>query len=357
MVTAIIYSEKYLQHKTGTHVESPERLVAIMKLIKKLDMLGEEDFTILEPRMATIEEIKLIHEEEMIDKAKKKAEQAKGGNLQYLDFGDTVVSEDSYDVSLLAAGGVITAADAVMDGKVKNAFALVRPPGHHANRYKSSGFCVFNNMAIMAEYLVKKRGVKKVAIFDIDLHHGNGTAEIFYDRNDVLFFSSHQDGRTQYPGSGFINEIGSGSGKGYTINVPLAPGARDDVVQYVFKEVIKPIFEQFKPEIILGSIGCDAHHEDPLSGLEFTLQGYGNYVAGFREIAEKYCEGRMILTLEGGYRVKNLAKCVVNILHVLAGKKMPYNENDLESGQNIKEYHQKLANDLKQALGPYWNLK
>nr|MDO8116917.1 histone deacetylase [Candidatus Sigynarchaeota archaeon] len=212
MVTGIIYDDRYLDHRTGNHVESPERLIAIKRLIDEEKLLQDPGFMLVKPRMASVEDIKLIHEEDMIQKARVKSGQAKGGSLEVLDFGDTVVCEDSYDVALLAAGGVLEAADAVLDGRVKNAFALVRPPGHHANPLRSSGFCIFNNMAILAEYLIRKKGIKRIAIFDIDLHHGNGTSEIFYSRNDVLFFSSHQDGRTQYPGSGFIHEIGEGEG-------------------------------------------------------------------------------------------------------------------------------------------------
>jgi acetoin utilization deacetylase AcuC-like enzyme len=193
MAVGIIYDPKYLQHQTGSHVESPERLVATMDLIKSEKLLESPKFKLITPRPATIDEVKMVHHADMIELARVKAQQAKNGGLQYLDAGDTVVSENSYDVALLAAGGGIAAADAVLNGEVSSAFALVRPPGHHANASRSSGFCIFNNIAILAEYLIKKKGIKKVAIFDIDLHHGNGTSEIFYERNDVLFFSSHQD--------------------------------------------------------------------------------------------------------------------------------------------------------------------
>lgn len=354
MATGIIYDDRYLQHKTGHHVESPERLIATMNLIKEMNLLESSDFTLLEPKMATVDEIKWVHEEDMIEKARLTSLKAKGGKLQCLDLGDTVLSEESFDVSLLAAGGAITAIDAILEGKVDSAFALVRPPGHHANQFRSSGFCVFNNMAIMAEYALLQENINRVAIFDIDLHHGNGTSDIFYDRDDVLFFSSHQDGRSQYPGSGFPDEIGEGKGEGYTVNVPLAPGARDDVVQKIFSQIIKPVFLQYDPDFILGSIGCDAHHGDPLSGLAFSFQGYGNYVKGFKEIADKCCNGRVALTLEGGYRVDNVAKIVVNILHALAGKELPFVEDATASGENLKVYHRKLMKTLKKNLGKFW---
>jgi acetoin utilization deacetylase AcuC-like enzyme len=354
MAVGIIYDPKYLQHQTGSHVESPERLVATMDLIKSEKMLDSPDFKLIAPRPATIDEVKMVHHADMIELARVKAQQAKTNGLQYLDAGDTVVSEHSYDVALLAAGGGMTAADAVLKGDVSSAFALVRPPGHHANASRSSGFCIFNNIAILTEYLIKKKGLKKVAIFDIDLHHGNGTSEIFYERKDVLFFSSHQDPRTQYPGTGFASEIGEGPGKGYNINAPLAPGAGDDVVQLVFSQVIKPIFEQYKPDILLASVGGDAHYSDPLSGLSFTTQGYGRYVEGFKQIADKCCGGKMILLLEGGYRVKVLAQIIVNILNVLAGKKMPFVENEQESGESILEYHENLVKKMKEHLKSYW---
>lgn len=354
MPVGIIYDKRYLQHETGSHVESRERLVATMDLIESEKLLASPDFKLIAPRPATIDEVRMVHDADMIERARIKAQQARDGGLQYLDMGDTVVSEHSYDVALLAAGGGMAAADAVLKGDVSSAFALVRPPGHHANASRSSGFCIFNNIAILAEYLLKKKGLEKVAIFDIDLHHGNGTSEIFYNRKDVLFFSSHQDPRTQYPGTGFASEIGEGAGKGYNINAPLAPGASDDVVQLVFAEVIKPIFEQYKPDILLGSIGGDAHFSDPLSGLSFTTGGYGRYVEGFKQIAEKCCGGKMVLLLEGGYRVKILAQIIVNILNVLAGKKMPFVENEQESGESLVDYHRNLAKKMQEHLKPYW---
>nr|MDO8117680.1 histone deacetylase [Candidatus Sigynarchaeota archaeon] len=241
-------------------------------------------------------------------------------------------------------------------GRVKNAFALVRPPGHHANPLRSSGFCIFNNIAILAEYLIKKKDIKRVAIFDIDLHHGNGTSEIFYSRNDVLFFSSHQDGRTQYPGSGFIHEIGEGEGKGYNINVPLSPGAGDDVAYSLIDHVVRPVFEHYKPDIILGSIGADAHYSDPLSGLEFTVQGYAKIVKLFKDVAETSGNGRMILTLEGGYKVKVLAQVVVNILRTLADEDITFKDSHPSSNDKITGYHRELEKHLKETLGKYWKL-
>lgn len=356
MTVGIIYDQRYLEHQTGSeHVESPLRLITIMDLIKSENLLDDENFTMIEPRMATINEIKMVHSADMIELAKRKSMLAKGGNLQYIDGGDTVASEKSFETALLAAGGCLTAADAVLNGDVSSAFALVRPPGHHANSVRSSGFCIFNNIAIMTEYLIKKKGLKKVAIFDIDLHFGNGTSEIFYKRNDVLYFSSHQDPRTQYPGTGFIHEIGEGEGKGYNICAPLAPDASDDVVQMIFSEVIKPIFEQYEPDILLGSVGCDAHHSDPLSGLAFTTQGYGHYVEDFKQIAEKYCDGKMVLVLEGGYRVKPLSQSIVNILKVLAGEEMPFIEPDIQSSQSLLDYHHSLVAKMQELLKPYWS--
>ena len=356
MVSGIIFDERYLEHQTGSHVESPERLKAIMELIEKDGLLLSDSYQLIAPRPATVDEIKLIHTQDIIDRAKTKAELAKTNGLQYLDFGDTVVSAASYDVALLAAGGLLVAADKVMDGTISNAFCLVRPPGHHANFGRSSGFCIFNNIAVLAQYLLEKKGLQKVAIFDIDLHHGNGTSEIFYDRPDVLFFSSHQDGRTQYPGSGFIHEIGEGNGKGYNINIPLAPDAGDDVIEKLVKEIVIPIFEQYEPDIILGSIGGDAHYSDPLSGLTFTTQGYGNLVKQFKDVAEEYCDGRLILTLEGGYKVKVLAKSVVNILRVLDNQEMTHIDKDLKSNAKILDYHETLGNKLKKHLRDFWNL-
>jgi acetoin utilization deacetylase AcuC-like enzyme len=354
MATGIIYDDKYLLHKTGEHVESPARLIAINEMLQEEGFLSDDAYQVIAPRPATIEEIEMIHDRSMIEFAKKKSKEAGDGGLRLLDAGDTVVCGDSFDVALLAAGGCITAVDAVMNGTVENAFALIRPPGHHANRYHSSGFCIFNNVAIATEHLIRDAGVKRVAIFDIDLHHGNGTSEIFYGRNDVLYFSSHQDPRTQYPGTGYIGEIGKGDGAGYNLNVPLEPDAGDDVVQYLFTEVVKPIFEQFQPEILLGSVGFDAHHKDPLSGLAFTTQGYGKYVDGFKTIADDVCGGKLVCLLEGGYRVNSLAMCVSNILNVLQGRSMPHIELEIPASAKSMEYHERLASELKVLMSPYW---
>ena len=357
MVTEIIYDERYADHRTGSHVESPERVEAIWAQIMEDKLLDREKYRHVKPVPATVEDLELIHDKAMIDRARMKADQAKDGSLQVLDLGDTIVSEESYDVALLAVGGVLTAAEDVLSGKATNAFAFVRPPGHHANRHRSSGFCIFNNIAILAEHLIRNRGLKKIAIFDIDLHHGNGTSEIFYDRNDVLFFSSHQDGRTMYPGSGFVNEIGEGKGKGFNLNAPLVPDSTDDIARTIFTEVIKPVFEQYKPEIILGSIGCDAHYSDPLSGLQFTTQGYGNLVKGYKEIADACCGGKMILTLEGGYKVKVLGKSAVNILQAMAGDDMTHHDKLIESSDSVRRYSEKLLATMKETLKPYWKLE
>lgn len=356
MVTEIVYDDRYADHRTGSHVESPERVKAIWAQILEDKLLGSAKYSHVKPEPGTIEDLQLIHDQPMIDRARMKADQAREGGLQVLDLGDTVVSGDSFDVALLAVGGLLTAANDVLSGKAKNAFAIVRPPGHHANKHRSSGFCIFNNVAILAEYLIKKKGLQKVAIFDIDLHHGNGTSEIFYTRNDVLFFSSHQDGRTMYPGSGFVNEIGEGVGAGYNINAPLVPDSTDDIATTIFDEVVKPIFEQYKPDIILGSIGCDAHYSDPLSGLQFTMQGYGNMVKGFKEIADACCGGRLVLTLEGGYKVKVLGKSIVNILQVMTGDEMAHHDKHIEASENVKRYHEKLLAAMKQTLKPFWTL-
>nr|MDO8114283.1 histone deacetylase [Candidatus Sigynarchaeota archaeon] len=351
----IIYDKRYLDHQMGfEHPESPARLVTTMEMIESEKLLDDPKFKLIVPRPATIDELKLVHTADHIESVRRKDLMAKDGHLEYLDAGDTAVCGQSFDVAVLAAGGGITAVDAVLKGDVSSAFALVRPPGHHAFPDHSSGFCIFNNAAIMAEYLIKKKGFKRVAIFDIDLHFGNGTSDIFYRRNDVLYFSSHQDPRTQYPGTGYVHDIGEGEGKGYNICAPLAPGASDDVVQMIFEDVIKPVFEQFKPDFMLGSVGCDAHYSDPLSGLSFTTQGYGRYVDGFKKIAEKCCNGKMVLILEGGYRVKILGQSVINILKVLAGEKMPFVEKEIDSGESLLEYHQDLVKKMKEYLKPYW---
>ncbi|MHA1292245.1 MAG: histone deacetylase family protein [Promethearchaeota archaeon] len=361
MTTGIVYNDIYLQHKIGTHVESHERLIAIMDFLKQQKLLESDDFKLIEPRKATIEQIKYVHEDSLIKEVQEVSELAeKTGNIQHLDM-DTAVSGKTYEASLYSVGGNLQAIDEILNGNIKNGFALVRPPGHHSNSYRCSGFCIFNNVAIAAEYLFREKGFKRVAIIDWDCHHGNGTQDIFYngsksENGELVMFNSHQDGRTLYPGSGFIGEIGNGKGEGKIINYPMPPRASDDVIPIYFKEIIKPICNEFKPEFILISAGFDTHWTDRLTGMGWTFQAPANYLKLIKEIANNFSNGRILITLEGGYEIDKQAKAVYNCLKVLNNE-----DNDLieekprKSEKDLLNYiNNKLIPNLKNILKSHW---
>ncbi len=361
MTTGIVYSPIFLEHKIGTHVESHTRLIAIMDFLKENGVLDDPNFKIIEPRKATIDQIKYVHEESLIKEVKEVSELAeKTGYIQNLDM-DTSVSGKTYEASLYSVGGNLEAIDQILNGTIKNAFAAVRPPGHHSNSYKCSGFCIFNNVAIAAEYLFREKNFQRVAIIDWDCHHGNGTQDIFFngsksEHGELVMFNSHQDGRTLYPGSGFIGEIGSGKGVGKIINFPMPPRAADDVIEIYFDEIISPLLDEFKPEFILISAGFDTHHTDQLTYMGWTYQAPANYLKKIREKAKEYANDRILITLEGGYQVDKQAKAVYNCLRVLNNE----DEKLIEEKPRISEddllnyINTKLVPALKEKLTPYW---
>jgi acetoin utilization deacetylase AcuC-like enzyme len=232
---------------------------------------------------------------------------------------DTSTSAHSYEVALLAAGGVLKAIELILKSEVQNGFAFVRPPGHHAEASRAMGFCLFNNVAIGAEYLLKKCGQKQVLILDWDLHHGNGTQNSFYARNDVLYFSTHQF--PHYPGTGHWSETGEGEGEGFTINIPLSPGKRDGEYLYIFDKILNPIADKFQPDFILVSAGFDIYEGDPLGGMQITSEGFGALAHNLLGLADKHCNERILFVLEGGYNLKGLSEGSKEVLFQLSGKK------------------------------------
>jgi acetoin utilization deacetylase AcuC-like enzyme len=268
------------------------------------------------PRPAEEDEITLIHTRSYFDEIKETA----GKERVDLD-PDTSTSARSFEAALLAAGGLLKAADMVISGKIRNGFALVRPPGHHAEASQARGFCIFNNVAVAAQYLIKKHGLKRILIVDWDLHHGNGTQNAFYSRRNVLYFSTHQF--PYYPGSGFWSEVGSGDGEGFTVNVPLSPGKTDDDYLFIFRRLLVPIAKAYKPEFILVSAGFDIFAGDPLGGMEVSIQGFGVLAAELVELAEETAGAKLLLTLEGGYNLFGLRDGARKVLLVLAGKERP----------------------------------
>lgn len=359
MKTGIVYNPIYLEHRIGVHVESHERLIGIMDYIEKKEVLKSQDFKLIDPRKATTEQIRYVHQESLINEVKEVSEVARiTGHIQNLDM-DTAVSAKTYEASQYSVGGNLNGIDSILNNEVNNAFALVRPPGHHSNSYKCAGFCIFNNIAIATEYLLKEKNFKRVAIIDWDCHAGNGTSDIFYngsENGEVVFFDSHQDGRTLYPGTGFINDIGNKKGKGRIINFPMPPRAGDDVNILFYDEIIAPICNEFKPEFILISAGFDTHWTDRLTNMGWTYQGPANYLKKIKEIAKKFAKDRILITLEGGYEIDKQAKAVYNCLQVLNNKNQLIEEKSRDSDHEILNYvNKKLIPNLKDSLKPYWD--
>ena len=359
MKTGIVYDPIYLEHRIGVHVESHERLIGIMDFIEEKKVLENPDFKLIDPRKATTEQIKYVHQESLINEVKEVSEVARiTGHIQNLDM-DTAVSAKTYEASLFSVGGNLNGIDSILEGEVNNVFAPVRPPGHHSNSYKCAGFCIFNNIAVATEYLLREKNFNRVAIIDWDCHAGNGTSDIFYngsENGEVVFFDSHQDGRTLYPGTGFINDIGSEEGMGKIINFPMPPRAADDVNILFFNEIIAPVCDEFKPEFILISAGFDTHWTDRLTNMGWTYQGPANYLKKIKEIAKKYAKDRILITLEGGYEIDKQAKAVYNCLQVLNNNNQLIEEKSRESDSDVLNYvNNKVIPNLKDSLKPYWN--
>ncbi len=305
--TCLIYHPIYLLHGAYDHLERMERLTAILDKIQSEKL----DVDLITPKSATVTQVAAIHGRRYIDQVEAISERGGG----YLDV-DTVLSQDSYDAALMAAGGVLTAVDAVL-GEYDSAFALVRPPGHHALPNRGMGFCVFNNIAVAAKH-AQAQGAKKVLIVDWDVHHGNGTNDIFYSDSSVLYFSTHQ--YPHYPGTGRADEVGEDGAEGFTVNVPLPSGTGDAGYLMAYREILLPIALEFKPDIVLVSAGQDPHKDDPLGGMRLTSSGFGAIAGLVKEIANTCCRGRLAASLEGGYNLQAQAEAVVAEIRAFGGE-------------------------------------
>jgi acetoin utilization deacetylase AcuC-like enzyme len=308
--TGLVYDDIYVEHKTTPgHPECPERLVRIIKQLKDKELCSHLVEIKAEP--AERHWIETVHAPEYIDRAKSSAENGAG----YLDTADVPISLKSYEAAVMATGGVLNAIDAVMEQKVTNVFCAVRPPGHHALENQAMGFCIFNNVAIGTRYIQEKYGLSKILIVDWDVHHGNGTQAAFYDDPNVLYFSTHQ--YPFYPGSGSQAEQGNGNGLHTNINVPLPAGSGDDLYVEAFEEKLVPAASSFAPDFVLVSAGFDAHEDDLLGGMRVTDRGFAKLTQIVKSIAEKFCAGRLVSVLEGGYGLEGLAASVEAHIRVL----------------------------------------
>jgi len=301
--TGFLYHPDYLKHDTGYgHPECSQRLVAILEAVRNSDIWN--DLILIEPTPATIDQIKYIHDSRYVEAVKQMCDSGGG----YIDY-DTTISAESFNVALLAAGAVLRGIDATIAGDIDNAFALVRPPGHHATPQIGMGFCIFNNVAIAARYIQREHNLPKILIIDWDLHHGNGTQDAFYDDPTVLYFSIHQS--PFYPGTGRFNETGAGAGVEFTLNFPVRTGSQPENYVEIFEQQLKPAALEFQPDFILISAGFDAHQLDPLGGLCMTEKGFGKLTDIACEIANTTCNCRLVSVLEGGYSLDGLSKSVV----------------------------------------------
>jgi acetoin utilization deacetylase AcuC-like enzyme len=320
----IVLDKLYFDHDNGMgHPESQERLFAIVDMLNTTGLF--EEVKRIEPRDATKEEISLVHTPEYFELI-----QSTKGKIRIFLDPDTSTCPVSFQAAIRAAGGMLAATDTVFKGEVDIAFPLVRPPGHHAEKNRAMGFCLFNNVAIGAAYASNLYGIKRILIVDWDLHHGNGTQNMFYDSSEVLYFSTHQ--YPYYPGTGSINEVGIQNGIGHTINIPLHPGMGDKDYIKIFFEILKPVIDQYKPELILVSAGFDTYFADPLGGMKVTPQGFAQMARFLKEMAEIYCNGKLIFILEGGYNLEGLWESTKAVIEELLEKnKSDYGALKLET--------------------------
>ncbi len=308
MALVLVSSERFVEHQTPPgHPESPERADVMDFVAEEWRTKGGE---VVAPRAATREQLARVHDESHLRRIEETA-----GQAMALD-PDTYTSPESYEIALLAAGAAVDAVERVMANN-GTAFALVRPPGHHAERNRPMGFCLYNNIAVAAAH-ARSFGAARVAIVDFDVHHGNGTQHIFEHDPSVLYVSTHQS--PFYPGTGGAEEVGRGEGEGFTVNLPLEAGAVDEDYQVVFAEVIDPVVRQFAPDLLLVSAGVDAHERDPLAGMRLTSQAFGAMTRELRGLAGECCGGRIVAVTEGGYDLKALTQSLSAIVDALGAE-------------------------------------
>lgn len=345
--TGIVKDTRYLEHVMDPgHPESPERLRAIYKMLEEEEM--KDIVEVVNPRAAAREELEMIHSPAHIDLVASTA----GKPYYRLDM-DTSTCAKSYEAALLAAGGFLELLKAVLEGKLNNGFALVRPPGHHAERDRAMGFCLFNNVAIGGTYAIKHFSLQRILIIDWDVHHGNGTQNAFYGDPRVLYFSTHRYGFF-YPGTGAATEVGKGQGEGFTVNVPLSTGFGDSDYGNIFEKILRPIALEYQPQLVLVSAGFDIHYDDPLGGMGVTEKGFARLTQILIEIAGATAQGKLAITLEGGYDVSGQSRSVKAVLKELAQASPIEKQNLLEKEKANYSRIERLISQLKEIQGRYW---
>ena len=312
METGFLYDPSFLDHDTGPgYPECPERLVESLRYLENQDWF--KTIHKVQTRLCEPQWLESVHDRAYVLRARDTCH----NGIPYLDHMDVPVCTGSFDIALLAAGGPLVLADMMISGAIDNGFALLRPPGHHAEAYMARGFCLFNNIAILARYLQIQHGLDKILILDWDAHHGNGTQHTFEEDPSVLYISTHQ--YPFYPGTGAYTETGIGRGAGATMNCPMPAGASDDRYEHVFMEKILPKIDEFKPEAILISAGFDAHASDPLAQICLSTEFFGWMTERVVEKAEQYSGGKILSLLEGGYNLRTMPLCIGTHLRILSG--------------------------------------
>lgn len=344
ITTDLFFHDIFTKHELSPgHPESPKRLITALDRMKKAGLLESDSIEMITPDKGSMKDIVKLHGEAYLSNVREKSE--RGGGFFTMD---TSVNSYTYDAALFAAGGGIQAVDRVLEGISDNGFVLCRPPGHHAEHSRAFGFCFINNIAVAAKYLIDEKGIERVLILDYDAHHGNGTQDMFYAENRVLYLGIHQDGRTLFPGSGFSSEHGIGEGKGYTVNLPMYPGAGDISYKHIFDEIVVPVFDAYKPEFVLVSTGFDCHFDDPLTTLGLTTQGIAMMNKYLNDLAKRHAQGRLVYFLEGGYNLDAVGSGSLNIMEELTGSSITkFNDAHIES-DNCTNYTIELVETIKQ---------
>jgi len=350
--TAVVFSPVYYKHDTGRgHPESAERLRTIVDQLSKAKLTGNDKWQMIQPEKAQIEDVKLVHAAEYVKLVQ--AICGSGGGL--LDLRDTVVSPESFDTALYAVGGALKAVDLVMKKTYRNAFALVRPPGHHADRFRACGFCVFNNIAIAAKHLLNRYGLRRVLILDVDAHHGNGTQLTFYGTSKVLYLSLHED-PYDFPGTGFADEIGEGEGLGYNVNIPLPYGTGDQIYLRAMSEIVEPIVCQYEPEFMLISAGFDGYYADPVGNLSLSASCIQQVYEKMGALASKVCQGRLVYVLEGGYNVTAVGRLVRATIAEMSGSPCVVKKKVTTLSNNAMSQGKKAIGAVRKIQSAHWNL-
>lgn len=340
----------YLCHRTGRrHPEAPDRISAIMNELRNDDdLIG--NWQLARPRKAVAEEVELVHDPKYVRQIELFCK--KGGGI--LDSGDTIASRRTYETALFAVGGCLTAVDLVMNRECKNSFAAIRPPGHHAGKCSPMGFCVFNNVAISARYLIKKYSLRRILVLDFDDHHGNGTQDTFYGTDKVLYVSLHEDPKG-FPGTGFLEETGKGVGLGYNVNIPFPFKTSDDMYSRAISEIVVPIADQYSPQFVLISAGFDAHFSDPVGSLSLSSRYIDSLYRTAIQLAD-CCNGRLCAVLEGGYNTRTLGKLVKQTVSTLAEGKYRFYDNPPPIRRKVAKEGEDILKQVRRTQKVFWRL-